>query len=73
MCLVQTEHVMNTTHLVRVKCEVWSQQAACISVVVVVHFIHVVRRVPNFHVYPSIRHGLPLHTLSSEVCGAHHH
>ena len=52
----------------RVQCEVGSQQAACVSMVVMVHFIHVVWRVPNLHVYPSVRHGLSLDTLSPERC-----
>lgn len=47
----------------RVQCEVGSQQAARIGVVVVLHLIHVVRRVPNLHVDASVGHGLPLDAL----------
>lgn len=51
-------------NLLGVQCEVGSQQAACVSVVVVVHFIHVVWRVPDLHVYSTVGHGLPLDTFS---------
>lgn len=56
----------SSTDLVRVQCEVGSQQAACVGVVVVVNLIHVVRRVPDLHVYASVGHGLPLDTLAPE-------
>lgn len=55
-----------TTDLVRVQCEVGSQQAACVGVVVVLHLIHVVRWVPDLHVDASVAHGLPLDTLPPE-------
>lgn len=44
----------------RVQREVGSQQAASIRVVVMVHFIHVVRRVPDLHIYAPVCHRLPL-------------
>lgn len=50
----------------RVQCEVGSQQASCVSVVVVLHLVHVVRGVPNLHVDATIGHGLPLDTLPPE-------
>lgn len=55
-----------TTDLVRVQCEVGPQQAACVGVVVVVNLIHVVRWVPDLHVYASVGHGLPLDALAPE-------
>lgn len=58
--------VVAITDLVRVQCEVGPQQAARVSVVVVLHLVHVVRRVPDLHVYASVGHGLPLDTLAPE-------
>lgn len=54
----------------RVQCEVGPQQAAGVGVVVVIHLVHVVRRVANLHVYPSVRHGLPLDAFPPEGVGA---
>lgn len=54
------------TDLVRVQCEVGPQQAARVSVVVVLHLVHVVRWVPDLHIYASVGHGLPLDTLAPE-------
>lgn len=51
----------------RIQSEVGSQQAASICVVVMVHFVHVVWGVANLHVYPSVCHGLPLHTFAPGV------
>lgn len=54
------------TDLVRVQGEVGPQQAARVSVVVVLHLVHVVGRVPDLHVYASVGHGLPLDALAPE-------
>lgn len=63
---LEGEDVRVIADLVRVQCEVGSQQAAGVGVVVVLHFIHVVRRVPDLHVYAAVGHGLPLDALPPE-------
>lgn len=53
------------SYLMRVEGKAGVKKASHVYVIVVVDFVHVIRRVPDLHVQAAVRHGLPLHSFAS--------
>lgn len=52
------------SHLVWIQSEVGMQQVPCVSMIVMVHLIHVVGWVADLHVQTAVGHGLPLYAFT---------